>query len=662
MKNIAAIRLPQLMIVLSLWLQSQLASGQREVKHETPKTASLATELQNLYKISDLPRYRTESFSAEESTYDRKGGNDDGFAGTYSFIRKTQEGNLVIFDIKGRGVINRIWTPTPTEDSLDFYIDDTSKPALTIRYDDLFSGKKFPFIFPLCGSQLGGNYCYFPILFEKRCMIIARTKKMQFHQIQYRLFADNRMVQSFHAQLSGEEKTALAKVANLWEKEDRDFTDYVEEPAKFQVAEDSFLLEPGETKNIFSLNHGGTIAGLELSPAGAFEGLQKAIDLRITWDDETLPAIDCPVADFFGYAFGKVSMQGLLAGSRNGRDYCFIPMPFDKKAKLELIYRRAPGVSPAMIHVLVHYNSQPRNPQTEGKFYANWKMGKTVDGVAHTLLSTKGQGHYIGTILQAQGQHAGMTYFFEGDDSTVIDGQLRIHGTGSEDYFNGGWYALLDCWDSKMSLPLHGDLEYSLPYSRTGGYRNYLNDKLSFSQSILQTIEHGPSNNDIPAIYTSLALYYCSLPPADIARPEEVQTAVFLPDTLMIYPQLMEYTVDGSVDAKMAWVYPTGGTSCLFTVNDQSLIRVSLKDIAAGSYKLFVDLQSSETGCDFSLYQKQTKRSEWNSTYSNPKKRVPQQYLGDLEVNNIFNSLSLRFKTSSAKKQFFLNRLILVKK
>ena len=56
-----------------------------------------------------------------------------------------------------------------------------------------------------------------------------------------------------------------------------------------------------------------------------------------------------------------------------------------------------------------------------------------------------------------------MTLFFEGDDSTYVDNKMRLHGTGSEDYYNGGWYALLDRWDRGNSLPLHGCLDYSLP-------------------------------------------------------------------------------------------------------------------------------------------------------------------------------------------------------
>ena len=142
----------------------------------------------------------------------------------------------------------------------------------------------------------------------------------------------------------------------------------------------------------------------------------------------------------------------------------------------------------------------------------------------------------LALLLQAQGLKAGMTIFFEGDDSTSIDGSFRLHGTGSEDYFNGGWYAMMDRWDDKMSLPLHGSLGYSLPFCRTGGYRLYLSDKLSFEKSFFHSIEHGPAGNDFPADYTSLGFYYCDSPPEKFMLHQNELTRVFIPDTLFIYP------------------------------------------------------------------------------------------------------------------------------
>ena len=114
----------------------------------------------------------------------------------------------------------------------------------------------------------------------------------------------------------------------------------------------------------------------------------------------------------------------------------------------------------------------------------------------------------MGTIHQAQGLRSGMTVFFEGNDSTYVDNKMRLHGTGSEDYYNGGWYALLDRWDRGNSLPLHGCLDYSLPMSRTGGYRFFLTDKPSYETELYHGIEHGPTRTDAQVCTSSVAFLF----------------------------------------------------------------------------------------------------------------------------------------------------------
>ena len=52
-------------------------------------------ELELLKRVDKLPEYRTDSYVEQFSSYDRKWGNDDGFAGTYSFLRK-EDNKLVI--------------------------------------------------------------------------------------------------------------------------------------------------------------------------------------------------------------------------------------------------------------------------------------------------------------------------------------------------------------------------------------------------------------------------------------------------------------------------------------------------------------------------------------------------------------------------------------
>jgi hypothetical protein len=41
----------------------------------------------------------------------------------------------------------------------------------------------------------------------------------------------------------------------------------------------------------------------------------------------------------------------------------------------------------------------------------------------------------------------------------TADGALVVHGTGSEDFFNGGWYDVPDRWDGPVARALSGCME-----------------------------------------------------------------------------------------------------------------------------------------------------------------------------------------------------------
>lgn len=630
---------------------------------EDKKSHSLLTELNAIFNISSLPEYFENSYCAQVSSWDTTGNNDDGFSGTYSYLRKNDDGSLVIFDVKGGGVINRIWTPTPNSDTLDFFIDNELNPLFSIAFIDLFSGKIFPFTQPLCGNQLGGYYCYLPIPFEKSCKIVTRGKKIQFYQIQYRLYSDENEVISFKPELSKEEKEALERVALLWNKKDRGIRDFHQ--GKILIESGDYRIEPGKASTVFETSEGGRIIGIEIAPANAFEGLNKSTDIKITWDDETNPAIYCPAADFFGFAFGSPSMQSLVLGSSNNKAYCYFPMPYDKSARIELIGRKTDSLSqlPVKIKISIWYSTEKRNPGNEGKFYASWhKNSSTEKGIPHLFADIKGKGHYVGTLLQAQGLRAGMTLFFEGDDSTSIDGNFRMHGTGSEDYFNGGWYAMLDRWDGKMSLPVHGSLDYSLPFCRTGGYRLFISDKISFEKSFFHSIEHGPVGNAFPADYTSLGFYYSDTPVENTIIPASETTRVYIPDTLILYPQLLELTLFGSIDIKTTWKYGTGGESYRFTPVGDSWVRLSLREIPNGSYKMFFDIMKEPDGCEFSVWHRQTQLTEWISSYKSTEERNYNLYVCDIDVDELKNSITTRFRTDNERTSFLLNRIILVRK
>ena len=232
---------------------------------------------------------------------------------------------------------------------------------------------------------------------------------------------------------------------------------------------------------------------------------------------------------------------------------------------------------------------------------------------------------------------------------------MRIHGTGSEDYFNGGWYALMDRWDTRMSLPLHGALDYSLPYSRTGGYRLYLNDKISFSKSIFQSIEHGPQGNAVPANYTSMALYYSDTPVAMAIKPSAQLTKSYMPDTLMLYPQLMSFSVWGDISIK------PGFSAYVFTAANEARLRISLSEIPYGHYKVYAAVKEGPQCADIAIWQRQTALSDWISLKSEKAGTAQQVYLCDITIADFKNTLTIVFRSKDDNNKLSLSKLIFVK-
>jgi hypothetical protein len=158
----------------------------------------------------------------------------------------------------------------------------------------------------------------------------------------------------------------------------------------------------------------------------------------------------------------------------------------------------------------------------------------TRNGEPFTFLDTTGRGHVVGVILQAQGAESGQTLFFEGDDQTTIDGELVIHGTGSEDFFNGGWYDVPDRWEKRISFPLSGCLGYSKHLGRTGAYRLFLTDAYAYRHSFRQTIEHSGEKNNIPADYCAMTFLYSEKrPSADLTPPPLAERAVHDPQEVL---------------------------------------------------------------------------------------------------------------------------------
>lgn len=613
-------------------------------------------ELELLRRVDLLPAYRHNQLIEQESSYDRTWGNDDGFSGKYSYIRK-EKGTLVLAEFEGPGVINRIWTPTPTNDMLSFYFDGEKNPRLRIRFMDLFTGQVYPFIKPVCGNEIGGYYCYIPIPFKKSLKIVFEGEKIMFHQIQARKL-QGMDVESWTGNFSESDRKLLSEVSNLWADISPTVKNYASGVSSgIETDQKNFTIKPGEEVTFFDKNSAGRIVGFEIDGGTSFEGVYKDILLSAKWDNEKVEAIYAPVADFFGYAYGKSAMRSILMGRYGTTNYCYLPMPYDRTASMKLIYKERSGVqqNPVSINVKVYYNSTKRNPKEEGKLYSTWKREKPDIGKFYTFLKTEGKGHYVGTVHMAQGLRPGMTLFFEGDDSTYVDGKARMHGTGSEDYYNGGWYALLDRWDRGISMPIHGSLDYSLPMNRTGAYRFFLSDKLSFEKNIYHGMEHGEVGNNFPVDYTSIAFYYAAQPLLEKMEPTAELRENYLPSTHVYFPQLMQVTPDRGVGVildrgLMISAYGEGGA-----------VRVMLNDVPEGNYRVLIHYHERKNGADFQVWQRQKQLSDWISTKASQDSYKEKVHVGDIQLTQQTNSVTFHVRKNGTADLFELNLITLEK-
>ncbi|TDP91111.1 glycoside hydrolase family 172 protein [Labedaea rhizosphaerae] len=137
------------------------------------------------------------------SSFDRAGGNDDGFNGTYSCLRTTSAG-CVIAEAAGAGELESMWF---TRD----YGDMTANGRITVELDgttvlsarlvDVVNGKVgAPFVWPLVGNgddTAGGSVIKVPMPYRQSMRVTVEHNPLFYH-VDYRSFASAEGVSTFN--------------------------------------------------------------------------------------------------------------------------------------------------------------------------------------------------------------------------------------------------------------------------------------------------------------------------------------------------------------------------------------------------------------------------------------------------------------------------------
>ena len=479
------------------------------------------TEITN---IATYPLLRTGTTYGMQSSYDRTGGNNDGFSGEYSVLRK-ENGNSVIAELKGSGIITRIWFPFDAsfpdapmflrDKRIFIYLDGSTTPAINIPVIELFNNSNTQFPFPLCGMALGGCWCHVPIPFNKGLKIVVEGDRAAFFHVQYNKYDKDINIETFSSDRNPLVTYRDSIMEVLWNSGD---IDYLEIPDP--VSNHSTLaLKPGENKLSFPA---GPAVLRALIVKGAPEDLCSFLGgtLKITWDDANVPAIDVPLSMFFIQENGGLSGKSLLAGRLTDGNgvYNFLPMPYRYHANVILVIPQK-----CEVEITTVFEMPDTFPQGSCYLHSNYnKEHPTSPGKKYEWLNVLGTGHYIGVYMRAEGESLtntgskstlGEIYWtgcLEGDEVFEVDGEIVQHGTGTEDYFNAGWNGMFGRLDHAQTFPFHGYTLYNAGKitSGTAAYRWHLpTEVIPFNKQIRGTIEVGPVD-DYQGNYESVAYFY----------------------------------------------------------------------------------------------------------------------------------------------------------
>ncbi len=301
-------------------------------------------------------------------------------------------------------------------------------------------------------------------------------------------------------------------------------------------------IKPGGTFVLADVEGPGCIQHIWMTPTGDY----RTTILRIYYDGQTQPAVECPIGDFFASAytsykvFAPITSLAVCVNPGNAFN-CYWPMPFRKRIRMTL--ENVHTTEDKNVYYQIDY-ALNTVPADAAYFHAQFRRTNPVKaGDVYTLLDgVKGQGHYVGTYMAWQLNNNGwwgegeIKFYLDGDtDPKLSDGRVvagstgfpTICGTGTEDYFCGSYN-----FENKATQQYQ---EFTGPYTgvphivRPNGvydanmrfslYRWHLSDPIRFHQDLKVTIQalgwrrdgrYLPLQDDI----ASVAFWYQTLPTA----------------------------------------------------------------------------------------------------------------------------------------------------
>jgi hypothetical protein len=297
----------------------------------------------------------------------------------------------------------------------------------------------------------------------------------------------------------------------------------------------SIIVQPGVEQILAEIDGPGAIQQIWMTVSNI---RWRSLILRMYWDDQDHPSVECPMGDFFACGWNQYAQVSSLPICVNpGRAFnCYWEMPFRRRARITLENRDYDKVQ---VYYQINY-TLTEIPESAAYFHAWFNRTNPLPYKQPYVIldGVRGSGHYVGTYMAWGVNNSGC--WVEGEIKFYLDGDKEfptICGTGTEDYFGGSYTFDVGRKDKRVPSEYR---EFTTPYSglpqvirpdgmyrsqqRFGMYRWHIMDPIRFRSDLKVTIQalgwrneddlerrrYLPLQDDI----ASVAYWYQTLPSA----------------------------------------------------------------------------------------------------------------------------------------------------
>lgn len=418
-----------------------------------------------------------DSISRQASSYDRAAVSpaQDWFAngdnGQYIRNEVNQGRNEhVMADLKGPGVVNRIWSANPSC-TVRFYFDGETTPRMALPLADLL-GKKT--VGGLEGYEAARGWDLYAAIPYAQSLKITLDEtggwNHVYYHVGYRTLTKGQTVTSFDPNEMHDFKTGYTHRTAAY---NHLYTGSITKAKPYEI----HLSKENKAAGCVVMN----AFSVQL-PAGTSVGAMRGITLEIFADGER--TVVAPMPDFFASSTGPVPFESLpMSVTKSGMMVCQFPMPFDHDLRI-----RFKTGSAQPLGMVVGCNTETVPEGSPYRFHAQYSFDSKQTRPMYDMhyLQAATEGRLVGVAEHIENPNPG--WWGEGDEKIYIDGETfpSFFGTGTEDFFGYAWSN-----PQTYIRAYHGQPRCDGPgtFGHTTLYRWMIQDDICFENSVKFDLE-----------------------------------------------------------------------------------------------------------------------------------------------------------------------------